>query len=353
VLAIALWQESRRPVRFLRCLLGFLLGLIVTALLAYRLLPRDDHVLDEVVARASRCDVLFVGPSYLEVGLLPERFEAETQALERPLRACKFTKSALKGYELKHDLAQLMEQRWPALKYVAVDVTLLPSVSFERQNWFNPRMVHWHTWDALGAFGHLQHVAMNYLSIGRAGSLLSHARWLERATGRDQGYVPPRDVDRLPTLSNQARQEWTEERQDQAGRQLAQDKARERARRHFDDDAWPRELEPIIRARGFQPIFLYSPIYRNRMPPRPNRAGKKPLVFLDFDDPDRYTELYAPEARGRTSHLSQEGAVRYSRILAREFVKLASEAERDRPGPGDHKPSRKKRQRDKRERGKR
>ena len=63
------------------------------------------------------------------------------------------------------------------------------------------------------------------------------------------------------------------------------------------------------------------------MPPRSTRPGKKPLVFLDFDDPDRYPELYVYSSRDRTSHLSDEGAVFYSRLLAKAFVTLATEPE--------------------------
>jgi len=262
-----------------------------------------------------------------------------------------------------------MRQRWPALKYVAVDMSLAPGPGFERQNWFSPRMVHWHTWDALAwlrryyasrrkgvlevaplALGHVQHAAMNYLSIGRAGSLLVHARSVEGLTGRDQGFTPPKEVDRLPR--GPRRPDRTEEEREVAGRQVAQEKVRDRARRRFQDDDWPRELEPLIRAGGYRPVFLYSPVLSSLVPPRPNRPGKKPLVFLDFDDPDRYPELYLAEARARTSHLSKEGAKRYSRILAQTFVTLDTTPPEP-EAPGQRREPRSKRERGKRERGKR
>ena len=326
--------------RFLRCVFGFLLGLSVVALLLYGLLPRDDEDLDGALARAKRCQVLLVGPSYIRSGFLPDVFERETQALGHPLRACKFSRSALRGYEVEHDLGILMRHRWPALKKVLVDVTLAPTIGFERDNWFTPRMVHWHTWQALTWLrryygrrdasvaqraplwlAHLQHVTMNYLSVGRVGSRLTQARRLERVTGRDRRYKPPKDVDRPQ------REVDTFETLAKKSRQLAADKAKDRERRRYEDDTWPRELEPVIRDHGYEPVFLYSPVLIELLPPQPVRAGKRPLVFMDFADPDRYPSLYEPEVRARGSHLTTEGAQRYSRLLARQVLALATEPE--------------------------
>ena len=44
--------------------------------------------------------------------------------------------------------------------------------------------------------------------------------------------------------------------------------------------------------------------------------------MLDYNDPDRYPELYEVEARGNTSHLASSGRVHYSRLLARDLAKL-------------------------------
>jgi hypothetical protein len=330
-------------VRFLRCLLGFLFGLGGTALVLYRFLPRGDEAFDQAFAAAATCNVLFVGPSYVKVGLDPEVFEAETRELGHPLEVCKFTRSALRSYELQHDLRLLMRHRWPALRRVVVDITLNPrELEFDRENWFNPRLVHWHTWDALSwlrahyraqrkewreiaplALAHLEHVAMNYFSVGRAGTLLRRARWVERRLGTQDREAMAPEVDRLPRAR---REDKSDEERKLVTLQLSRDKAAGRARRAYESDAWPRELESIIVAAGYQPVFLYSPVYVRRMPPRPAAPGKaRRLVFFDFDDPDRYPQLYETEARGHTSHLSDEGAKRWSRILAREMVKLPDE----------------------------
>jgi len=329
-------------VRFFGCLFGYLLALVATAALLYRVRPDDDDF-KAAFAQASRCNVLIVGPSYIKVGLRPEVFDAEAKALGHPLHVCSLARSALRGYEVIHDLEHLLERPWPKLRFVAVDVSLRPgNLAFERDNWFTPRLVQWHTWDALTwvyryyreakfdrkevaplEVAHLEHTAMNYLGIGRIGRLLTRARFTERLTGADQGQEAPKEVARIGRKAKLVKP--SEEQHDAAVRRLIQFKAKGRKKKDSAaDDDWPRQLEPIIRAAGFQPVFLYSPVYSPVMPPRLKRRGKRPLVFLDFDDPERYPTLYTYDVRGHTAHVNDKGAVLYSELLAREFVRLDS-----------------------------
>ena len=68
------------PVRFLRCLLGYLLALVATAALLYQVRP-EDEAYKEAFEGTSSCNVLFVGPSYIKVGLNTQDFEDEARAL--------------------------------------------------------------------------------------------------------------------------------------------------------------------------------------------------------------------------------------------------------------------------------
>jgi hypothetical protein len=45
-------------------------------------------------------------------------------------------------------------------------------------------------------------------------------------------------------------------------------------------------------------------------------------VVLDFNDPERFPELYVAEARGNTSHLRGIGKTRYSEELARQIRRV-------------------------------
>lgn len=327
--------------RFFRCLLGFLLGLIATAALLYLLRP-EDEMIEATVENAAHCNVLIVGPSYIKVGLDPDDFDAEAKSLGSSLRVCKFARTALRGYELKHDLKRLLAHRWPKLRYVAVDITLRPgNLGFDRENWWSPRVVNWHDWEALGwayryyreietpwrelaplALAHLEHFAMNYLGVGRVGRVLTQGRFTERLTGAEQRREVQEDVNRVTRKSKLVTP--SVEQHDAAVRKLVDFKARPRRRKGPEDDAWPRELESVIRARKLKPVFIYSPVYSQLLPPRAKRPKKPALVFLDFDDPAHYPTLYDYDVRGHSAHLNGKGAVIYSRLLAREFVELDS-----------------------------
>ncbi|HEX5101955.1 MAG TPA: hypothetical protein VFV94_20745 [Polyangiaceae bacterium] len=327
--------------RFFRCLLGYLLALVATAAVLYRLRPDDDDF-KAAFAEASRCNVLIVGPSYIKVGLYPDVFAAEAQALGHPLHVCKVARSALRGYEVMYDLEHLLERPWPKLRFVAVDLSLSAgNLGFDRDNWFTPRVVEWHTWEALTwvyryyrdekydrkelarlEVAHLQHAAMNYLGVGRIGRLLTGVRLTEHLTGAERGEQTPKEVDRVRRKAKLAAP--SEAEHDAAVRKLVHFKAKVRDKKLSADDDWPRQLEPMIHAAGFQPVFLYSPVYDPLTPPRLKRPRKRALAFLDFDDPERYPTLYTYDVRGRTSHLNQRGAVLYSKLLAREFVRLDS-----------------------------
>jgi hypothetical protein len=328
--------------RFLKCLLAFLAGLVAVAAVLFPLVPGDDRTsFDEAFESAPQCDLLFVGPSYIKYGFVPEAFEEESKRLGHPHRVCKYAREALRGYELENDLALVMKHPFPRLKTVVVDVTLSPkNIGFRSENWFTQRVVRWHTWrslpwlyrhyeanrvswleDAPQILAHLQHVAMNYLGIGRGGTLLTQAREIEsllsptaKARKKRRGL---HNVERPRSGKAADVREYRKTRE-----QLVAEKAGKGRRAASGDEDWPRELEPIVREAGYEPIFLYSPVLMHRALPRLERRGDHPLVFLDFDDPEHFPELYDYEVRAKGSHLSVRGAVLFSRRLAREMARM-------------------------------
>jgi hypothetical protein len=328
--------------RFLRCLLSFLAGLLAVAAVLYPLLPGDDlTAFDEPFRLAPECELLFVGPSYIKYGVVTEAFEEESKRLGHPLRICKYAREALRGYEVRHDLELLMKHPFPRLKAVVIDVTLSPrNLGFMPENWFTQRVVRWHTWRALPWLGrhyqesgqpwredapqilaHAQHVAMNYLGNGRGGTLLTQARALDtlfgaRARGRKKGPATPTfERPRSKTAANT--REYQKLRDE-----LAAKKSGQRKRPGSGDERWPRELEAIVREAGHEPIFLYSPVLAHKPVPRLERRGERPLVFLDFEDPDQFPELYEFGVRAKGSHLTVRGSVLFSRRLAAAVSRL-------------------------------
>ncbi len=328
--------------RFARCLLFFALGLVPLAALLHRVGPGEESNFDETFAFTDTCQVLFVGSSYIGVGLSPEIFEEETRALGEERRACKFARAALRGYEMRHDLEVLLDHPWPKLEQVVVDVTLgTHTLGFDPENYYNPRLVAWHTWRAMpwllkyyerkkGGWrgnlpsirAHLSHLLLRYLGVGRGAAALGQTRIVEGLLGHAPG----------PEKSNVIERERKPHKQPDAAayeleRQLliANKQEMKRPRRGDASDAWPRELESVVRRYGYEPIFLYSPVLFDRTPPRLKRRGRAPLLFLDFADPARYPQLYTFDVRGNTSHLNGDGTVLYSKALARELAALPSQ----------------------------
>jgi len=328
--------------RPLKCLLSFLAGLFAVAAILFPLLPGDEGApFDEAFRLATQCELLFVGPSYVKFGIVPEAFEEESKRLGHPHRICKYAREGLRGYELRHDLELVMKHPFPRLEAVVIDITLpRKDIGFRPENWFTQRVVRWHTWGAMAwlkghysengdswqkeaprLLAHVEHLAMNYLGIGRGGALLMEARALEALF-----FGPARKRSKLSVAAEQAelprsQREPNVPEYQRVRDELAAQKSGMRKQGELGDDRWPRELEAIVREAGHEPIFLYSPVLTHKPPPRLERPGQRPLVFLDFEDPLRFPELYEYSARAKGSHLGVRGSVLFSRGLARELAR--------------------------------
>ena len=329
----------------MRCLLGFaknfglfLLGLAAAAVVLYALVPHDRPALTPVLAERDRCQVLVVGPSYVNIGFEVQTFDAESARIGLGLRACKYAQSALQGYELRHVLDLLFDKPWPKLQYVVIDTTLGPGMGlgFERDNWFKPRVVDWHTFRALAwvsehpdhrattwrqraelFWGHVEHLALNYLGVGRGIGPLSNVRVLARGPVATSGFIGS-------GLTHIVHREKGHPGYARTLQKLIAQKARQRAQHDEISGAWPLELRALVRSHGYakQVAFLVSPVLSAKRDIKGAGTGPDPLVVLDFDDPARYPELYTVDVRGETSHLGGRGPTIYSELIARAIKEL-------------------------------
>ena len=89
---------------------------------------------------------------------------------------------------------------------------------------------------------------------------------------------------------------------------------------HYGDSESQAELarkRALARRFGAELVLVAPPTVGAAFAPLPGSG----FLFLDFSSPARYPELFAVEHRYDRSHLNREGAVLYSRLLARELTR--------------------------------
>ena len=227
--------------------------------------------------------------------------------------------------ELRHALDRLLEHDWPRLTHVVIDITLGNRADFRRRNWFKSRTIEWHDLSAIPKLesvyaprkgvtrmpslavlaAHLEHVAAHYAGLG---ARLQAVRRLAEpnVVGSDPAAsrTNPADAQRQPP---------TEQQIDRKIRGIIKRKAR-----RASSSSWPQQLRELVRSHGKEAYFLHAPVLFAKGPIR-QRRSKDPLLIFDFNDPERYPELYRTSMRGHTNHLNEQGTLLYSRLLARTF----------------------------------
>jgi len=326
---------------FLLTALGFLLVILVRG----AVLPHVPGVIEtrtaSLVASRRSCSILFLGPSYVGNMIEPKAFNAEAKRIGFNATACKYGTEAFKGYELRLWIERLLAHDWPRLKVVVIDITLGDTIGFNPDNWFKPRTLEWHTASAVPWLfnyyrkrapgrapeharlfvSHLEHVAAHYLEIGQGTEALDRLRVMERLVPAVAREEPAVDAKRS-VREAKAKKNLKGAAYEQQVKKLAASKKK----RAFGPSQWPLELRDVVRQRGAEAYFLLAPVLYSRAKPSAAAAGPDRLVLLDFNDPERYPELYAEKVRGNTSHLNRAGIPLYSKILARKLYRQSRRA---------------------------
>jgi hypothetical protein len=336
-------------VRFAKNFAGFLLGLLLSVLARRALLPPIPGPLGKkaasVLAERASCNVLFLGPSYVASQFVPETFNREAERIGSRTRACKFGATALRGYELRMWLERFLAEDWPNLEIVVLDITLGDGLDFERANWFKPRVVEWHTWEAMPwlldyyeqrerlpfleqipeLWVHTKHLGAHYVELGQGVDALGALKLLERFRKKD---APPSSE--ATRTSARERAERAAARAPSLRRQISRLTALRARGPRVGDNGWALELQSVVRASGKKAYFLIAPVLYS--PVVPQRKGRNPregrFVVFDYADPERYPELYRIKARGNTSHLSASGREIYSSLLARDLARVERKSRR-------------------------
>ena len=360
-------MTSRPPIRLTA---EIILGLACFALVAWTLghfagVPDAGDFskkLDWLDAHAGSVDVVVVGSSRVQRGLVPAAFDAAAASRDLAVRSFNLGVAGMEPAEADAVVRHLAKRfadrderpRWLLIEVAAWDVEL------EVENRFKARAIFWHdaaatrtalralrdddepadpaadtasdeTFDATTrrdlATTHLLHWATRTSGAGRGPDLV--ARLLCRRTAPAVDAFPEAGYDRYSAGSYEthrtrrafldhvdAYRHWLEPRLAVAPGVAVDSKSVAPA---WVADAWARQVA-AVRAAGIEPIYIVPPTPR---PPRHARRlaadGVLPAL-LAFDDPAVHGDLFAVERRFDLEHLTHDGAIEWSRRLGLAFA---------------------------------
>lgn len=344
-------------------------------------------------AHASEFDTVFVGSSHVHRGFVPEEFDRLLAAGGLECRSFNFGIQLPHLIEARHLIQEVLASGNVERVFLEYQ-SLVPQV--DPENAFIPRSLYWHdgpgtalaverclAWGrALGdGFGfaedrsevhsifvlaerfavppcwrasgeHVEHFLVNALLIGRGKDvvkgLLGREHGQTARVGASQGYLSLEEE--LADLAGRGEANAYARRRAtflaELERYSEEVAALEREPEVFGDQEWMNpellrvdDLELLqriaaeVQERGVQFVLVVMPSQSC------NRAFEERLVedlgarVLRYNRPDLYPELYAPENRFDAGHLSGQGALLFTRILAREYEDGGVQR-REPPAPG-------------------
>lgn len=291
-------------------------------------------------------DTLFVGSSLTARQVAPAVFDATMEELGLPTRSFNLALPGMLPPEDGYVLERALNDREAPLRFVLVECQPL-RFGIRRRDHFTSRAVYWHDTARMRALWNRFWALPSRAGEGAAEPLspereIRHLRrhaehWLWNTTrmgrgaeGLKQALASPKD--RVRAQEREARELGPDgdgyrpaEADALAGAALASyaaDLAVARGRgskRVYGDPESQQELlrkRALVESHGARMVLVAPPALGPQLAPLPESG----LLFLDFADPDRFPELFAPEHRKDRGHLNQEGAAIYSRLLAHRLA---------------------------------
>jgi hypothetical protein len=354
------------------------------ALRSVAIAPGGDVIgakLDWWRAEGKRYDTVFVGSSHVLRAFVPETFDRELSAAGLEAHSYNFGVQAVHLLEARWLLERILEASDGHLRRVFFEYQWL-TPQIDPANAFLPRTVYWHDWEttslaveralhwdrelapglgyvevdpgshsifsvmdrclpsgARAARGHLGHFASERVFLGRgedaAKGLLGRGRARTARYAVRDGYVAlEQDAAGLgaePRSYLRRRERFLEQRE----RYLAEVAALEREPVVFGDGEWVdgalarvddlellRAIAHAVEERGIEFALVIMPSQSANRPFEERLERELGAAVLRYNLPERYPELYAPENRFDSGHLSAEGARLFSARLARDTAAL-------------------------------
>lgn len=296
-----------------------------------------------------RYDTIFLGSSRVRFQIVPAVFNQRAAELGHPLTSFNAGVSAMNPPEDAFFFDHLMRAPHPRLRWVFVE--LMPvwlKADAGRRN--GGRLAYWHDWERsvimwesftaelaktrklFGKKSERRKPWIVRLALYREPVELywEHVRlWLQCAT--NLGAAIPfttADAGGSPSSASVVEDGWVRHPDTMEGAALAdyQDTYAERLKtpqiakpgNPAGATALRRMLDKVARA-GATPVLVIPP---TTSPTRfePPADIQQSCIVLDFSDPRKYPELFAPVNRLDSTHLSAAGAPVYSRLVAERFA---------------------------------
>ncbi len=336
----------------------------------------------EHFARArGRYDTVVLGTSHFYRSFVPEEFDRAAAEGGLSSSSFNFGIQLPNLIELDYLFHRVLEQGGEGLQRVFVQYyELTPQIDPNQA--FIERNVYWHDWartrlaagfalaadrspgglrylepsrgkySALGvlqrwapagwrvAIEHYQHFLTRALLIGRgravARGLLGRESGLTAGVAQGRGYLSLEEENQrllargLDENSYQRRRQHFLENRDAYQRSLEALRTEEV---HFGDEEWMladlqrfaglevyQGMARAARERGVELIVVVMPANSCSRVLEARLAVELGVPVLRFNDPDRYPDLYDPDLRFDSGHLSDEGARLFSRLLAQRYL---------------------------------
>jgi len=335
-----------RAVRWVGISLAFAAGFLAACALLSRLVeptPVGGGRIEWVRDHGADYDTLFVGSSRTFRQVMPSAFDAAMADAGRPTRSFNLALPGMRPPEDAYVAERALEGRTAPLRFLVVECNPV-QLGIPPEDRETARAVYWHDAPRMRALwrrafaspsqspdapprgqnlrqqlvelaDHAWHWAWNATRLGRGAELL-HDSLAPQQRGRPALRLGPDGDGFQPRPSGRERFAGTEREVYLAA--LAEALERPHRLRYGDAESQA-ELErkrALAERHGGRLVLVAPPYLSVPFAPLPELG----IAFLDFSDPRRYPQLFAPENRADGGHLNAEGAAIYSRLLARELL---------------------------------
>jgi hypothetical protein len=283
-------------------------------------------------------DAIFIGSSRVFPGISPEAFDRVTGAAGFSHRSFNFGADGALPPQEFYIIERLLEMRPRTWRWVFIELNEV-QVHLSSGSEGTQQSVYWHDWSSTAIIFqklldldvkekfkrrrnqfwqsrgtlwlHTDLLLKNFANVGRAESL-RETIWPKPSSFDPTGELGP-GHDGFGPVNRQLTPEQTKAYQ----RWLAHEAAKNQLLDPYASKRFPFYAQQF-RALGATTIFFVTPASPSLVPSMLGTDSTTPV--LAFNDPQRYPDLYRPEARLDEAHLNAAGAENFSRVLAQRFV---------------------------------